>query len=382
MAEAFEKVTIISQAAGTDQQRAVPANVEVRSIPIHLSKIERMEAIAGRFSSAYRTEKRYLRDTCEMEMNLAVLKTFLISFRRAKKFEKLAEALCLEFDQYANYLYSYWSDDCAIGLALFRASHPEVRSFSRVHGWDVYFEASAIGYLPMRAYISDHLDAIFAISQTGKNYCENRWKVKDSAKIHIARLGISHHDYHLDYQEPFTIVSCANLIPLKRIHLLIDALALMKVKKQIRWVHFGSGPLADVLKLRAAEKIPEQIEVEFAGHISNSALMDWYAECRPAVFVNTSSTEGIPVSIMEAMSFGTPVIATNVGGTSEIVNTENGVLVDANVTPEMLCDQLQKMVELSSDRHRKLREGAYQTWFHKYNAAANYQHFIEQIERL
>lgn len=41
-----------------------------------------------------------------------------------------------------------------------------------------------------------------------------------------------------------------------------------------------------------------------------------------------SDSEGIPVSIMEAMSFGIPVIARNVGGMSEIVNEENGLLLE------------------------------------------------------
>jgi len=44
--------------------------------------------------------------------------------------------------------------------------------------------------------------------------------------------------------------------------------------------------------------------------------------------MNLSETEGIPVSIMEAQSAGVPILATNLGGTSEIVNNENGFLVE------------------------------------------------------
>ena len=42
------------------------------------------------------------------------------------------------------------------------------------------------------------------------------------------------------------------------------------------------------------------------------------------LFLTVSANEGIPVSIMEAQSFGIPVIATDVGGISEIVNNVNG----------------------------------------------------------
>ncbi|MFR4320263.1 MAG: glycosyltransferase [Blautia massiliensis (ex Durand et al. 2017)] len=44
--------------------------------------------------------------------------------------------------------------------------------------------------------------------------------------------------------------------------------------------------------------------------------------------MNVSSSEGIPVSIMEATSFGIPGIATDAGGTKEIIrDKENGVLL-------------------------------------------------------
>ncbi|NCO54621.1 MAG: glycosyltransferase, partial [Bacteroidetes bacterium] len=46
------------------------------------------------------------------------------------------------------------------------------------------------------------------------------------------------------------------------------------------------------------------------------------------LFINVSESEGIPVSIMEALSAGIPVIATNVGGTNEIVNNDVGFLID------------------------------------------------------
>ena len=59
------------------------------------------------------------------------------------------------------------------------------------------------------------------------------------------------------------------------------------------------------------------------------------------MFINVSSTEGIPVSIMEAMSFGIPVIATAVGGTPEIVNNENGYLLSKDPSAKELAEVIQ-----------------------------------------
>lgn len=57
------------------------------------------------------------------------------------------------------------------------------------------------------------------------------------------------------------------------------------------------------------------------------------------LFVNMSLSEGIPVSIMEAISFGIPIIATNVGGNAEIVNDETGVLIPVNIDQAALMKQ-------------------------------------------
>ena len=47
-------------------------------------------------------------------------------------------------------------------------------------------------------------------------------------------------------------------------------------------------------------------------------------------FINLSDSEGIPVSIMEAMSVGIPIIARDVGGNREIVTNNNGCLLEGD----------------------------------------------------
>jgi glycosyltransferase involved in cell wall biosynthesis len=46
---------------------------------------------------------------------------------------------------------------------------------------------------------------------------------------------------------------------------------------------------------------------------------------------------------MEAMSFGIPVIATDVGGTSELVSEENGLLINKNFTPSELANNITEL---------------------------------------
>lgn len=61
-------------------------------------------------------------------------------------------------------------------------------------------------------------------------------------------------------------------------------------------------------------------------------LVDAYVYLKYAdLFLLPSKYEGLPISIIEAMCFGVPVIASNVGGISEILNNENGFAVENNV---------------------------------------------------
>ncbi len=62
--------------------------------------------------------------------------------------------------------------------------------------------------------------------------------------------------------------------------------------------------------------------------MSNDKILDVYEQFDVDFFINLSDSEWIPVTIMEAMPMGIPVIDRNVGGISEIVNKSNGLLLD------------------------------------------------------
>lgn len=93
------------------------------------------------------------------------------------------------------------------------------------------------------------------------------------------------------------------------------------------------------------------------------------------LFVNMSLSEGIPVSIMEAISFGIPIIATNVGGNAEIVNDETGVLIPVNIDQaafnETVSDIMNKM--------DILKISTILCYQNEFNADKNYHCFYNQI---
>jgi glycosyltransferase involved in cell wall biosynthesis len=151
---------------------------------------------------------------------------------------------------------------------------------------------------------------------------------------------------------------------------------------KITWVHFGDGPKLAEIKALALEILSSNITFEFKGRVTNKEVLTWYAENNPSLFINVSTTEGIPVSIMEAMSFGIPVIATDVGGCSEIVNNENGMLLSANPTREEIADGIVKLMQFSKPEFNLKKRSALNTFNEKFNAEMNYKDFIERISTI
>ena len=97
------------------------------------------------------------------------------------------------------------------------------------------------------------------------------------------------------------------------------------------------------------------------------------------VFVNSSESEGIPVSIMEAMSAGVPSIAPNVGGISELVGKDCGILLSSNPSIEDISASYVLSVNKKDDN---IRINARMQVSNNYNAEINYVGFIHSLENI
>ena len=95
----------------------------------------------------------------------------------------------------------------------------------------------------------------------------------------------------------------------------------------------------------------------FKGNVDNAALLEDYITENYYLFVNVSSSEGIPVSIMEASSVGIPCLATDVGGTGEIISDGvNGLLLRADVSDRELADRITWFCGLDGERYLRFRK--------------------------
>ena len=173
-------------------------------------------------------------------------------------------------------------------------------------------------------------------------------------------------------------MSVAFLSERKRIPLVARALVtLSKIhpKLALEWIHIGGGNEAILLEIQEIiSLLPDNFKVHLAGNFTNAQIFEFYQDNRDVdAFINVSTSEGKPVSIMEAQSFGIPVIATNVGGMAEIVNNKNGYLLSPNPSEEEVAMAIYNLLDINNRKEKSKK--AYQTWQEQYNAKENYRAF-------
>jgi len=106
--------------------------------------------------------------------------------------------------------------------------------------------------------------------------------------------------------------------------------------------------------------------------------MDFYKNEPIDGFINVSTTEGLPVAMMEAISFGIPIIGTDVGGVKEIVTEETGLLIPVNFEDEFLANQISIFLDRfggSIEVKNRVRE----FWKKNFDALNNYEEFTNRI---
>ena len=280
------------------------------------------------------------------------------------RFKRIASEIEKVIDDNLNdqlLIYSYWMYEPALVAAGIKKAYPNARFITRAHGYDLYEDRQPNGYVPFRRLVLDAADAIYPISENGKQYLSKKYRGEYDYKISVERIGtkkLFDRDNTTRNSTKLVIVSCSNMVPLKRIDRIIEVL--QYIKRDCEWFHFGDGELMDSLQKQAA-LLPSNVCAHFMGRVPNEDVQRFYAEHHVDVFVNVSETEGIPVSIMEAQSYGIPVVATDVGGTSELVHSsKNGVLLNKDFSNEELLAAINDVL-ISGDTFRRNSRDIWQT---------------------
>lgn len=145
--------------------------------------------------------------------------------------------------------------------------------------------------------------------------------------------------------DTFQILFLGVLIKRKGVADLIQAISLLKKEGRLNNLKFiiaGSGSEEDNLKQQAS-KLEVEHWIEFAGWTDGKAKERYLKESQALVL--PSYNEGLPIAVLEAISYGLPVIATDVGDMAAAVREgENGFLIKPGDV-SALADKIKKITE-------------------------------------
>jgi glycosyltransferase involved in cell wall biosynthesis len=223
--------------------------------------------------------------------------------------------------------------------------------------WHVAFDRVLLKHTDLRIGVSqDVADAIRAcenpppekLAMIPNGVDPERFK-PDEAERNAVRAGLGIAD------DEVLVGAVGRLVEPKALHILIEAVSqLAQTMSQVRLVLVGDGPLRSELEKQAAD-LGISDRVLFAG-----MRMDIPAVLSAIdVYVMSSKSEGLPVSLLEAMSAEKPVVATKVGGIPEAVTDRREALLVQPNDPSALADAINEVIsdpELAAQLGRRARE--------------------------
>ncbi len=222
-----------------------------------------------------------------------------------------------------------------------------------IHGWHEFVTEDT----SRLAAKLDAADGVVCISSFTRSQLMRIGPVSAWPKIDIVRCGLDLDDFPFRAERPAadvpTVVITARLSPEKGHLVLIEAVGRLRgAGTDVRVRCIGSGPFeADLREAAATAGVADL--VEFVGALAPSAVATALRDAD--VFCLPSFAEGLPVSIMEAMAVGVPVVTTYISGIPElVVHDRTGWVVPAG-DAEALAAAVSSALT-SPDRDRIVRQ--------------------------
>jgi colanic acid/amylovoran biosynthesis glycosyltransferase len=385
LARAFDRLIVVPGEVGGERSEMPEGVLLDDSLSGHGSRGGWRRVIRSALSSSWVYDEAIRR--AEKIRNLVGLRRLLAFANDARGVREWLYRFVVEghIDTGRTVFYTYWLDYRTMGVVLAKRQFPQLRVVSRAHGYDLYEETQRPPYLPGRRRLLASLDRLFLGSEAGRRYLSARFPGLHGP-LAVSRLGTFDPDVRSapSFDGIFRVVSCSNLVPIKRVDRLVQGLAHAARERPaawIQWDHFGGGPLQEELRSLASRLAPGNLQWRLAGTVANSVVTAFYRERPVDLFVNTSESEGMPVAIMEALGHSIPVLAPAIGGIPEIVDSESGMLLGPAPDAKDVGAALLELMDDRSGRERRRAE-ARRRWEIHCNAERNYAAFASGLLEL
>jgi colanic acid/amylovoran biosynthesis glycosyltransferase len=270
-----------------------------------------------------------------------------------------------------------------VGAALKQHFFPQAKLVTIFHGHDVSSYPKKHGWAPYRA-LAPMIDLPLSVARVWAE--ELRQNAGIAAEVHYLGIPLNALPSRTETGDrPFELLFVGRMVEKKGGEQLLRAVrGLVGAGRDVRTRLLGDGPLLADLK-RLAESLGLSDRVAFDGvkrHDEVLAAMA-SADClvAPSVTAANGDSEGIPVTIMEAMAVGLPVVSTFHAGIPELV--ENGV--SGLLAPERDVMTLQRQVEAliaSPEASRRMATAARRVIENRFDAAVQNARLFARLERL
>lgn len=238
-------------------------------------------------------------------------------------------------------------------LAAIQQKVPVILHTFHGHVFHSYFSGAKTSiFRKIEQYLASKSTKIIAISNKQKQELSKEFKIAPPEKFEVIPLGFDLSRFREDLSDKralfrkrwnleendFVISIVGRLVPVKNHKLFIESIARLKnnCQKRVKAIIVGDGELKDAL-LKHCEFVG--LKTSMNGKANSDAdiiFTSWlrdvdevYAGCELAAL--TSFNEGTPVSLIEALAAGKPVVSTKVGGIEDVVNhKKNGLLVPSD----------------------------------------------------
>jgi glycosyltransferase involved in cell wall biosynthesis len=372
LSKKFDKVYYFPTSIIEANADILPSNIELN--PLLANNRDKWKTIT--LKSWFLVFGLYLTESFKKGNLFAYLKNpkiYISIAGRNVKWANLLEHFIKENNLSDAVFYDYWFENATLSLAILK-KRKAIKKFScRIHGFDLYDERWD-GVVPYRDYKMKYVDAVYAVSRYGQNYLKNKISNIYKSKVRLSYLGVempSVINPKSNYYQEKIIVSASNTQDFKRVHHIPDVLS--KLDFPVRWIHFGSGLCDNVLK-ENIKNLPLHIKVELKGHVPNDELINFYANQHVDLFISLSTSEGLPISMMEVISYGIPVFAGNICGIPDLVNDTTGVMFELNDSFDIITEKLKNALNKKFDTEKIAAFARIKFYYEQ-----NYREFLQNL---
>ena len=267
-----------------------------------------------------------------------------------------------------DFILSSWLPDAIAAAKI--AEHFRIPIMAIADGTDVnVWPEQYAGWKAARSFLNKKITNLIYVSRALKKVGTEKglYGQKNTVIHNAVDIDLFKPDFSREESETYTIVGIGRFVKMKGFHHLLDAVSQLKdiIEKPLRVILVGDGPQLEVLRQMAIDKgISDSLEI--LPPMAQSELVKIYQQAD--VFCLPSFSEGLPCVVIEAMACGVPVVATDVGGVSEVLDDQSGILIppgDSQALSKALLQSYHIEWDRDAIRAKIIKEFSWEIWIEK-----------------